>query len=364
MKSRSRLTALFTLFLSVQLGWSQEIVVPSTILEVNNSGETKKTNQIVSQHQSHKPTKAAPMPPGMTVPTTGGTEYASSLMLAPESCSTCSPRQRRLFESDRAFPNFIGPITNPILAKDPRSLTEARFFFVQNYIPEDHPFEGGDFQAYALQLRLALTERLTLIADRDGIATITPGSTGIEETGLLNIGVGLRYLFVRDVERQLLVSGGLMFSPQTGSGNVFQSHGDGTFTVFGTVAKEFGTFNHVIVNAGYQFPVDSEDNSSFFYTSLHVDRQLFGWIYPMAELNWYHYSGSGDRGIPSSVGEGDGLLNIGTSEVAGNDLVTLGFGVSFLFNHHLQAGIAYEFPISNREDLLDDRILVEAIFRY
>ena len=36
---------------------------------------------------------------------------------------------RGLLESDRAFPNFIGPISNPILTKDPRSLTELRPLF-------------------------------------------------------------------------------------------------------------------------------------------------------------------------------------------------------------------------------------------
>ncbi|MFO0945470.1 MAG: hypothetical protein U1D30_05920 [Planctomycetota bacterium] len=33
---------------------------------------------------------------------------------------------RKLFQSDRAFENFIGPVSSPILSKDPRSLTELR----------------------------------------------------------------------------------------------------------------------------------------------------------------------------------------------------------------------------------------------
>lgn len=272
-------------------------------------------------------------------------------------------RPRGLFESDREFCRFIAPISNPILAKDPRSMTEARFVFLNNWIPSDHPLEGGDFQVYALQLRLAVTERLTLFADRDGIATLSPGA-GKSETGLLNLGFGARYLFVRDVERQLLVSGGAMFSPQTGYGNVFQSHGDGTFTVFGTVAKEFAQVNHAILNLGYQFPVDNKDNSSFFYTSLHLDRQMFGWLYPLVELNWYHWTASGDRGIPSAIGEGDGLINIGTSEVAGNDLATVAVGTSALLGNHIETGIAYETPITDREDLIAHRINFHLILRY
>ena len=276
----------------------------------------------------------------------------------------CCCRQRGFLESDRAFPNFIGPISNPILAKDPRSMTEARFLFINNWFPNNHAvMNGGDAQVYALQLRFALTERLTLIADKDGIASINPGN-GSTNTGLLNIGVGLRYLFIRDVENQFLLSGGFMWEPQTGYGNVFQSHGDGTFTLFGTAAKEFDCCTHGIINFGYQFPFDRVDNSSFFYTSLHLDRQLMGWLYPLVELNWFHYTDGGNRGLPAAVGEGDGLINLGTSGVAGNDLVTVAVGASAILNDHMQTGFVWETPISNREDLIDHRITFEFILRY
>src|SRR5688572_11788349 len=59
---------------------------------------------------------------------------------------------RRLFESDRAFPGFIGPISNPVLTKDPRSLTEVRALFVNNWFPEGNTvLGGGELQAYGLQ---------------------------------------------------------------------------------------------------------------------------------------------------------------------------------------------------------------------
>src|SRR5262245_13442662 len=102
---------------------------------------------------------------------------------------------RRLFESDRAFDSFIGPISNPVLSKDPRALTEARLLFVNNWIPDEHPFQGGDLQAYGLQVRVALTERLSFIADKDGYACINPGN-GPSQDGWLNIAAGLKYALV------------------------------------------------------------------------------------------------------------------------------------------------------------------------
>jgi hypothetical protein len=270
---------------------------------------------------------------------------------------------RAPFESDHAFPNFIGPISNPVLAKDPRALTEARLLFVGDWIPKDSPLAGGNFQAYGLQVRVALTDRLSFIADKDGILSIHPGA-GPSETGFLDMAAGFKYAFVRDVENQFLVTGGLMFEPQMGESKVFQGQGSGLFTAFGIVGKEFGDRYHFIGNAGYQFPVDQSQNSSFFYTSLHLDKQVCGWIYPLVEFNWFHWTTSGDRGLPPSLGEGDGLINFGTSGVAGNDLVTVAVGLKAVFNQHLDVGVAYETPISQREDLIMNRVLAEIILRY
>ena len=89
-----------------------------------------------------------------------------------------------------------------------------------------------------------------------------------------------------------------------------------------------------------------------------------GWLYTLAELNWFHWTQGGDRGLPPSLGEGDGLINLGTSGVAGNDLVTSAVGLKAIVNRHLDVGTAFEFPLSNRKDLIDSRLLVEMIFRY
>ncbi len=270
---------------------------------------------------------------------------------------------RNLFQSDRAFANFIGPISNPVLAKDPRALTEARMLFVGDWIPKDNPLNGGNFQAYGLQVRVALTDRLSFIADKDGYLAIHPGN-GPEVSGYLNVAAGLKYAFIRDVENQFLVTGGLMFEPQTGESKAFQGQGSGLFTAFGIVGKEFGDCYHFIGNAGYQLPADRSQNSSFFYTSVHLDKQLYGWLYPLVEVNWFHWTEGGNRGLPSALGEGDGLLNLGTSGVAGNDMVTIAVGVKAVLSEHMDFGVAYERPLSNRHDLLDNRVLAEFILRY
>lgn len=307
------------------------------------------------------PAAAQEKAPSATGPvgTALGPVAASPVLL--QACDCCQTR-RRPFESDRDFEGFIGPISNPVFSKDPRSLTEARALFIHNHIPGAHPLRGGDFQVYALQVRVALTERLTLIADKDGYATINPGA-GPSTDGFLNLGIGLKYVFIRDVERQFLLAGGFMYEPQTGEADVFQGHGDGTFTFFLTSGKQLAGCWHLLGTVGYQVPVDSNANSSYYYTSLHLDRQM-GRFYPLVEMNWYHWVAGGNRGLPPALGEGDGLINFGTSGVAGNDQVTLALGGKFKLSDNAELGAAWEFPISNRRDLLENRLLVELILRY
>jgi hypothetical protein len=268
-----------------------------------------------------------------------------------------------MFASDRAFEGFIGPITNPVLTKDPRSLTEARFLFINNVIDGNNPIGGGDFQVYAMQLRVALTDRLTLIADKDGYGVINSNPLGNTD-GWLNLAAGLKYTLIRDVENQFLAAVGFMYEIPSGEAAVFQGQGDGLFTFFGTVGKEFGQCNHAILNVGYQVPVDADANSSFFYSQIHLDRQMFGWLYPLMEVNWYHWVAGGNRGLPPALGEGDGLLNLGTSGVAGNDLVTMAFGLKAKLNANAEVGAAWEFPVSNRHDLINNRLTAEFILRY
>lgn len=277
----------------------------------------------------------------------------------------CADPCKKRFESDREFCNFIGPISNPVLSKDPRSLTEVRFLFVNNWIDSLHPLGvggNGTLQLYTMQARIALNERLSLIADKDGYAVLNPSGAD-EEDGWVNAAGGLKYVLVRDVEDQFLLTTGIMYEMQSGEAAVFQSHGDGLLTLFSTAGKEICR-SHVLATIGQQLAIERSSNSGFFYTSLHFDRRLSDWLYPLVEVNWFHYTSSGNRGIPAVVGEGDGLINIGTSDVTGNDLLTVALGIKAKLKENVELGGAWESPISNRHDLIGDRITAELILRY
>ena len=271
-------------------------------------------------------------------------------------------RERRPFESDKAFEGFINPVSNPVFAKDPRSSTWARLLFVNNNFPGSHPFGGGNAQVYAMQLNVALTERLTLTADKDGYASISPRN-GANTNGWLNLGAGLKYTLIRDVENQFLFTAGLMYEVPTGEEDAFQNHGGGHFTPFVSWGKQLGEHWHVVGNHGFNFGANQSQSSNFFYHQLHIDREIGGWFYPLVEFNWFQYTAGGDR-LPNAVGEGDGLLNLGTRDMRGKQLFTTAVGAKVKCGEHMYLGGAYEFALSEYKGLLNNRVTVDLVLRY
>ena len=282
---------------------------------------------------------------------------------APQPCMSdlCTTPARALFQSDHAFDGFVSPISNPVLNKDPRSNSYARFLFINNNVPGANALGGGNIQVYALQLNLALTERLSIIADKDGLAHFAVRNAP-SQTGFLNLSAGLKYTFYRDVETQTIAAAGFLYEMPSGEEKVFQDHGSGSFAPFVTFGKQFGNNWHYLQTSGFYFPVQNSQGSSFFWNSFHIDRQI-GWFYPLAELNWFWYT-SGGKLIPNSVGEGDGLLNLGTQGQSGTQLVSAAFGAKAVLSKTVMLGAVFEVPISNRHDILNQRVTVEMIFRY
>lgn len=66
------------------------------------------------------------------------------------------------------FDNLISPISNPVNFEDPRSLTEIRPIYVYHSIDDKFITQGGSVQLWALQLRYAIDDRLSVIATKDG----------------------------------------------------------------------------------------------------------------------------------------------------------------------------------------------------
>lgn len=260
--------------------------------------------------------------------------------------------------SDHDFDSFISPITNPVFFEDPRTLTEARAIFLHHHLPS--ALGGDDVQVYALQLRAALSENLSLIATKDGfIVSHSP----LLDDGWADVAPGLKYNLYKDSYRQRLLSAGLLYEMPVGTPRALQGNGDGEFNLFLTGGTQLGRYGHWISAAGFRLPVDPDAENQVFYWSNHLDRQIFSErLYVLTELNWYHWLDSGTAfGLPV---EGVDLFNLGSVDVAGNDIVTAAWGFKYKPSRHQEIGIAYEIPLTEREGLLAQRLTLDWIFRY
>ena len=272
---------------------------------------------------------------------------------------------QRLFglfaRSDRCFTDFVSPMTNPIYFEDPRTLTESRTIFANHVIPNRAPLAGGHVQFLANQLRVAINDDLSIIATKDGFFFVDPNAP--LDDGWADVSLGLKYNLLRDPESQRIISAGLTYELPVGSTRALQGRTDGEFNMFLTAGTLFGDANHYLTAAGFRLPADGAAGAEVFYWSHHVDRRIADTrLYAFSELNWYHWIGSGNNGVPGI--EGLDLFDLGSTSVAGNDIVSGAFGVKFKPTTQSEVGVAWELPLTNRRDVLDNRLTADLILRY
>lgn len=104
--------------------------------------------------------------------------------------------------SDHCFDDFISPMSNLVFFEDPRTLTEFRPIYINHSVPSvigNGVTAGGDIQLYAAQFRIALTEKLSIIAVKDGF--IIDDTSGALDTlladGWADVAAGLKYNVIR-----------------------------------------------------------------------------------------------------------------------------------------------------------------------
>ncbi|MEZ6073886.1 MAG: hypothetical protein R3C10_27290 [Pirellulales bacterium] len=62
--------------------------------------------------------------------------------------------------------------------------------------------------------------------------------------------------------------------------------------------------------------------------------------------------------------EGYDLFNFGSTDVAGNDIVSMAVGGRWKPRRNVIFGCGWEFPVTNRRDILHDRLYADLIIRY
>ncbi len=262
-------------------------------------------------------------------------------------------------QSEHCFDDFISPMTNPVYFEDPRQLTEARAIFIDHKLPVLLGAPAGDIRLFALQVRARLTDRLSLIAVKDGYVD---SSSPLIQNGWADIGAGLKYSLYRDACAGRLLSGGVRFETYSGRRRTLQGNGDGVFDVFMSGATRIGSQGHYMTSSGFILPVDSQAENQMFYWSNHLDRRIGNRLYAFTELNWFNYMKDGSA-FPAPI-EGGDLFNFGSPGVKGNNLVTNAVGFKFKPRRNIETGVAFEYPLTERRGVLANRLTADMIVRF
>ena len=307
--------------------------------------------------------------------------FATPALASGEECEGWFPDLR--CERSGRWQGFRKPIVSPYLFEDPFVTTGVYAYHVYHEFPDRSVLGGGAANVVAVQLRAALTDRVALIATKDGRAWVDPGLSLLDDReGWFNLAAGVKAVLAESEDDGWIVSGILRFEADTGSRDVFQGHGDGV--VLPSLAGAFGHGPwHVIGDLGMEIPIDGDVQSTSIFYHLYVDYAVSERFSPFAQVTGQHWVSSGDGSIPVDFGggftlplapvqgllgvgpfEGADVLNLGVDHVAGLDLVTLALGFHYELSDRVTFSVAYERPVSHHKGIHQQRITSALVYEF
>lgn len=256
------------------------------------------------------------------------------------------------------------PVLNPVFFEDPRILSEVRPIFMHQTIHENFATGGGDIQLYAAQIRWAVSDRLAVIATKDGYVNADLGALG-DANGFADLAAGLKYALIDDADKRLIVTPGFEFELPTGNQEVFQGSGKGEWDFFVSAAKGFEHFN-LLGNAGARIPNDMSRNTAQLHYSLQAEKQINQYFTPFVAANVFTtLNGTSQGGVPGLLNtEGFDLINFGSANAAGRTQASIGFGFRSKLKENVSFGFGWEKAVGAPKSIIDHRFTVDFIFRF
>ncbi len=308
---------------------------------------------------------------------------AATATAEPPPCSEWFPD----FNCERSgrFEGFQKPIVAPYLFEDPFIVTGLYPYYVYHDFPGRSAMQGGDASVAAVQARLAVTDRFSIFANKDGFVWKRPGNPLLDDTqGFLNLAGGIKYAFAqdRDAESPWIVSGILRFEAPTGSTDTYQGYGDGM--VLPSIAGAWGHGDlHLVGDFGAQVPFDTNQQSTSLFWHVYADYTVAERFQPFVQFSGLHWVESGDGDIPiqlkgggelsldtvqqalgTGAFEGADVMNLGSRNVNGLDLVTAALGAHVPITEHVTFSFAYERPISHHKGIFQQRVTTSVALEF
>jgi hypothetical protein len=255
--------------------------------------------------------------------------------------------------------SLVAPVANPIFFETPTINSELRPIFVYHELNDNFAIPGT-VKLYAAQLRLQLTDRLALIATKDGFIEIDPDN-GASVDGWADIGGGLKYALIKSEDSKFILTPGVKFEVPTGDDEVFQGNGDGEFDLFVSAAKGLGEFQ-IMGSAGVRLPLDTDEETSQLHYSVQLAYPVCEWFKPFVVLNGYTVLSEGSG--PAFGSEGYDVINFGTSNAQGETQIVLGAGFRASLCECFDLGVAYEEGVDHSDGIFDRRVTADLVWKF
>ncbi|QOV88952.1 hypothetical protein [Humisphaera borealis] len=276
--------------------------------------------------------------------------------------ATNAQAQFVLFPSSEKAPEvkpentFVHPVTSPYFHEDAFVTTDARAWFLYHDFPSGGVIDGGNAKVYALQVRVALTNQLQLVAYKDGYTDFDAGL--LQDDGWNDLAAGLKWTPIQNHEKQFYLSVGAGYEFPVGDPGVLQN--DGEVRVWAAVNKGFGPL-HLGGTVNFFYPTSRGDEPLGYSETMswhfHADYYVCQWFSPVVEVNGYHVLNKHNEAVPFS---GIDVTNLG----GGDDVISLGLGAELRPMEKLGLRAAWETPLTSGDDLFGWRVTVSAVISF
>ncbi len=252
----------------------------------------------------------------------------------------------------------VHPITSPYFHEDSFVTSDLRAWYLYHDFPKSSAIGGGNAKVYALQVRVALTDQLQLVAYKDGYTDFDSGL--VDDDGWNDVAAGLKWNFLQNWDQDLHAAVGLGYQLGIGDDDVLQ--GNDELRLWASVNKGIDAL-HLGGTVNLLLPTDGEDAlgaSDRLFWHLHADYYLCEMFSPVVELNGYHTLSNGDNAPLNFSGVDVATLGGGDGE----DVITVGLGGELRPTHNLGLRCAYEMPLTDKDDLFGYRWTLSAVFSF
>ena len=254
----------------------------------------------------------------------------------------------------------ISPVANPLFFESPLIQSEVRPLYIYHNIPSE--FIGGFAQVFAVQARWAITDRLAIIATKDGYVQIRSKVPSLNNDGWADIAAGVKYALIDDVENQFIVTPGVKFEFPWGEEDALQGNGDGEVNLFVSAMKGWDKL-HLTGSLGARLPLDTDEETASLHYSLQLDYAGCKYFIPFVTMNGFTVLTEGDGPAFGGI-EGYDLINFGASDAGGVSTITLGAGFRSKVHKNVDVGFAFEQCVTTPKGLFDNRFTFDAVVHF